>query len=247
MKKIINLLLVFILIILSCNSVFSLENISFETSDCISNCNRLVTVQMKAKGNLKLSAGSFEITYDNSLLEYRSVKTDDDSEINVNNIGNKIKVIYLNTYGKDIKKTENLFSITFKTINSGKCHLDFSVYDLVDSNVKSINVGNCVPGKITINGNNKVDKTTTQNKNNSNGKSDITYKKRIIKSTVPSSVATTDEWGNLLPSKDNSIKFLFVGLGIGFSVMLIIIIIATIVKKMQNNKKQIENENSADS
>lgn len=153
MKKLLSFLIIIILIFSSFVSVFAADAVSFDITDCESEKNRLFTIDVVAECNTKLSACTFEFTYDKNMIEFRSAKaTDEESRITTNEKSNCLKAVYLNANGKSIKNGEAIFTLTFKAVNSGVGYIDFNVSDCVDSNVEFLDIGNCTSSKVTIKG-----------------------------------------------------------------------------------------------
>lgn len=69
MKKLVSIFSVLLILILSCQSVFAAENISFELTNCNTSQNRLFSVDMIAKSSTELSAATFEFKYDKNMIE----------------------------------------------------------------------------------------------------------------------------------------------------------------------------------
>ena len=78
-----------LLICCSFVTVFSAAKVYFALNDCSTNNNRLFTVSMTADCDKKLSAASFEFTYDKNMFEFRSAKVSDKtSKITYNELNN---------------------------------------------------------------------------------------------------------------------------------------------------------------
>ena len=253
MKKLFILITTAVFILISITNVSASESVNFELTDCNCNKNRLFTVEMIATCNSPLSAASFEFTYDKSMFEYRSSKvTDVDSQIAVNEMDDKIKAVYLNTYGKNIKNGEVIFTITFKAVKSGVEYIDFNVSDCVNSDVKSISAGNS--SDEDENSNNK----TSKSKNNSSDSENKAAKKSSRdKDEAIEAAATADEFGALNPIDDKSSRFLFIGICIGVSILALFLLAFYIgrhsIKKDKNddntdeiNDKNTENNESSE-
>ncbi len=230
MKKLFILITTAVFILISITNVSANENVSFELTDCNCNKNRLFTVEMIATCSSPLSAASFEFTYDKSMFEYRSAKVaDDDSQIAVNEMDDKIKAVYLNTYGKDIKNGEVIFTITFKAVKSGVGYIDFNVRDCVNSDVRSIDAGKCTSAKITVSGNSSDEdensnNKTAKSKNSSDSENKAGKKSSRDKDEAIEAAATADELGALNPIDDKSTRFLIIGICIGVSILALFLL-----------------------
>lgn len=249
MKKLIILIIIPFLILFSlADTVFAEEYVNFYLTDENNQLNRLVTIEMKAESFKKLSAASFEFTYDNNMLEYREIKvTDDSSQIKVNDTDGKIKLIFLNTFGKDISDKESIFTITFKSIKEGTSYIDFTVNDCVDEDVQSLHIGNCKSATINIS---KKHNTSTGNKPQSRiDKNNTSNNSERGKSTRSSQsqndiISTADEWGSLNPIDDKNIRFLFIGAGAGIALVCVAVLAFYIGRK--SLEKSHEKKNNGD-
>ena len=246
MKRVIAFLTTIILLVMSVQCVFAESKVSFECGDKNCDNNRLVTIDVKADCDKKLCAATFEFTYDKSMFEYRSIKVvDDESMVTANELDNSIKVVYLNTYGKEINNKSTIFTITLKSINSGSGYLDFTVSDCVDSEVNSISVGSCTSAKITVNGTN-ADNGNANDKNdkNSSNKNDDSNSGKSNRKDSETSTTTSsyDEMGLLNPIKDRNCVFLMLG-SVGAGVLVGIVFVAFKVGKSSAEKKNKDDKN----
>ena len=246
MKRIISLIIVIILFVLTSTSVFAAETVSFEMSDCTTDNNRLFTVGMTAKSDKPLSAASFEFEYDKSMVEFRSAKTDNNSKITVNETDNIIKAVYLNSNGQNIKNGEVIFYLTFKSIKSGTSYIDFSVYDCIDSDVKSVEVGNCTSAKITVNGKSSGSNSNSKNEKSSDDEeTESKSKSSRDKNQETTSEASFDELGLLNPLLVSDKKYLIIGICIGVAVVLLIGTGFFIGSRTSKKKVQKDNNNES--
>lgn len=243
MKKLVTLLSTFLIIILSCTSVYATANISFELTDCNTSQNKLFSVDMIAKGDTKLSAATFELKYDKNMIELKSIKAND-SKIKYNESNDSVKVSYLCADGKNINNGDIIFSITFKAISPGNCFVDFSARDCVDSNAEFIDVGNCSSANIQIE-NNKAEKdnsskgssSSAKNAKNSNSKNST----HTDKADDETSDSAFNDLGLLNNIDDKSTRFLIIGIAVGSSIIVISIIGYLIAKKCFTKKRKNEN------
>lgn len=228
------------MILFSSINCFAAESVDFSVEDCETPINRLFTVNVTAKSDIAISAATFEFTYDKSMFEYRSTKAYyDDSQIAANETDDKLKIVFLNTYGQNIKDGDIIFTITFKAVKSGYGYIDFSVYDCVDSNVEFMDVGKCTSSKVTVN-----DKSSSisEKSKNSNNKSDGKSSSKSSRNNEEDS--TIDELGILNPLDDKSTRFLIIGIAIGAGIIGIIFVAYTVgkhsvQKKNDNDKNEI--------
>lgn len=232
-------------------TAFAAENsVSFELSDESAKPGRLVTFEMKAKSSEKLCATSFEFTYDASMLAYRSSKVmDEESKIKANDTGGKVRLVFLNSNGKNISSGEVIFTLTFKAVSEGSSFVDFTVKQCVDDNVNWIDAGYCKSASIKVSKNiNEADKdkSDTESDKRKNNKSSSVKSKRSAQSTTETT-ATFDEWGNLNPIDDKNIRYLYIGLAGGASFVSLAILTYVVIKRIKDkNKKDNNIENGAE-
>lgn len=226
-------------IILTCCSfitVFSADNVDFTLKDCSTDNNRLFTISMTAYSSKKLSAASFEFTYDRSMFEFRSAKIGDkSSKITYNELDNKVKLVFLNANGIDTGSGEGIFTLTFKAVKSGTGYIDFYVSDCVDSDIKSIDAGKCTSAKITVDsksGNSSTDKSYSLDKSD---KSDTgSTKSEREKSEETTFVSTYDEIGELNSFDNPDTRLLIIGIALGASFIAAVMLAYHIVKRIKS-------------
>ncbi len=244
MKRLISITTVIILLVLSLCSVYAAETVSFELSDCTTDNNRLFTVDMTANSDKPLSAVTFEFEYDKNMIEFRSAKTDDNSKITVNDTNDTIKAVYLNTYGKNIKNGVVIFTLTFKAVNSGTSYIDFSVYDGIDSDVKSTDIGKCTSAKITVTSKNSDSENREKSEKSSDtGEADSKSKSTRDKEQDTTSVSSFDELGLLNPISVSDKKYLIIGICTGVAIVLLIGTGFFIGKRTSKKKDYIDKNN----
>ncbi len=242
MKKIFLILIAICLIVSSSFSVSAKDTISFELSDCNCDKNRLFTVDMIAHSDIKLSAGTFEFTYDKRLFEFRSIKTfDENSQISYNELDNSVKAVFLNAFGHSLKNDEIIFTITFKSINSGVGNINFSVSECVSPDIKFIDIGTCTSSTVTINNNQKeeqINHTTKPKKENTTTKP----QKKEEKNTT--SISTIDNLGTLNPVDNWNMRYFVMGICLGVGFVIIVLLIYFISLRIIKNIKSKNDESS---
>lgn len=236
--------LITIFVLLSCCSfvtVFSAAKVDFTLNDCSTDNNRLFTISMTADCDKKLSAASFEFTYDKSMFEFRSAKVSDDtSKISYNELDDKVKLVFLNTDGVDINNETSIFTLTFKSVKSGNGYIDFYVSDCVDSEINSIVIGKCTSAKITVNSkssnsslnknySDKSDKSDSSNSKSERGKAEET-----------TAASTYDELGQLNSFDNPNTRLLIIGVVLGASLIAAGMLVYNIFKriKLKINKRK---------
>lgn len=239
MKRAVSLLICVIFILLSTTYALASEYVSFTLSDGQSNANRLFTLSMKATGNTKLSSAIFEFSYDSSMLQFKEADAED-AEITCNDSNGTVKVVYLSTYGKS---ADEIFTLKFKALKSGKCSVNFKVYDCVNSDAEFIEVDKCTGGNIVINSSDS--KSAEQKSSNSKDKSSSNSKSK----SSSNEAATEDEatpsvvdFGVLNSVKDINIRILYIGILIGGSVVILALVFYFILKRFLNKKSSSQND-----
>lgn len=224
-------------------TVFSAENISFALSDNSTNNNRLFTISMKAECDKSLCAASFEFTYDKSMFSFRSADSDDDSTILKSyESDNSVKVVFLNTSGKNINNGSVIFDLTFKAIKNGTGYIDFYASDCVDADVDPMNIGSCTSAKITVGSDADTDKSKNSDKT---GNSDGSGSQSIRDNKQTSSaLASLDEMGSLNLFDDQNIRFLIIGIALGACLIAGLLILYNVFKKVKS--RNCDNKSSSD-
>lgn len=173
MKRLLSLAIIIITIACSGITAYAKSTVSFALSDCECQKNRLFRIEVKATGDMPITAAIFEFTYDRSVIEYRGTKTNDDaSMVTANDKGNCIKAVYLCTGGWEIANESTIFTLEFISLKEGVTDIDYSVYDCTDSNVDFMNVGNCSSGSVTVSKKASNTSGTQDNDANSDEKSE---------------------------------------------------------------------------
>ena len=158
MKKLLLLLLAFCVIPVT--HVFAADAVSFSVDNIECKNNRLIEVNFNAQCGKKLSAALFEFSFDKNILEFRGVKTPDDSMTEYNETANGFKLSYLCTFGADISASSPIFTLKFKSIGEGRTDIAYNVRDCVDSDIRQMTIGSCAAGSVTVTSKaNDADKT----------------------------------------------------------------------------------------
>lgn len=113
--------------------------------------NRLFDVVVYVRCTDNLSAATFELDYDSSLMEYRSVDTEiADGQVKAVNKNGKVKAVFFK--GEGVAKNEKiqLFSAKFKSINFGSCDVKISATDCVNDSAKELSCQPVAVCQITV-------------------------------------------------------------------------------------------------
>ena len=259
MKKLFSTLLIFIVVLqISLISVFATTSVSFEMQNADMKPNRLFSVALSAKSVNRLSAATFEFTYDPDYIEFRKVKTvNNGSKIQVNKKSGKVKVVFLNSNGQNISDGSDVLTLDFKTIKEGTAYIDYTVNQCVDSDVNFMDVGSCTASCIRIYKN--ASGTVSSGSSSSSNKNSTQATGKGGKSkhpTEPTTVnASDDKYIDYNPIKDKQIKFFLAGMGITAGCLAVLAVAYAIGKKTaqkkaekekNHNDKTIENKTSDD-
>lgn len=236
-------ILIMTVVLLSYGSIltaFSANKVDFDLSDCNCDNNRLFTISMTADSDKKLSAASFEFTYDKSMFEFRSAKVSDKtSKIAYNELSDKVKLVFLNADGININNGESIFTLTFKAVKSGTGYIDFFVSDCVDSDIKSIDAGKCTSAKITVNSKYEKSGSDKSNSSNKSGKSGSSGSKSERKKTEETTSASSyDEIGQLNSFDNPNTRLLIIGIALGASLIAAVMLAYNIFKRLKAKRNK---------
>lgn len=259
MKKLFSTLLIFIAVLqISLISVFATTSVSFEMQNADMKPNRLFSVALSAKSVNRLSAATFEFTYDPDYIEFRKVKAvNNGSKIQVNKKSGKVKVVFLNSDGQNISDGSEILSFTFKTLKTGTTYIDYTVEQCVNSDVNFIDVGSCTASCVRIYKNASgtvsggISSSSNENSTQATGKGGKS--KHPTEATTVN--ASDDKYIDYNPIKDKQIKFFLAGMGITAGCLAVLAVAYAIGKKSaqkkaekekNHNDKTIENKTSDD-
>lgn len=122
MKKLFSIILILVALLqISLTSAFATTSVSFEMQNADMKPNRLFSVALSANSGNRLSAATFEFTYDPDYIEFRKVKAvNNGSKIQVNKKSGKVKVVFLNSEGQNISGGSSSSSNKNSTQATGK-------------------------------------------------------------------------------------------------------------------------------
>lgn len=247
-----------VLMLLSINCILATGKVSFEMQNADMKPNRLFTVALSAKSDKRLSAATFEFTYDADYMEFRKVKAaNSGSKIQVNKKSGNVKVVFLNSEGQNISGGSDVLTLDFKTIKEGTAYIDYTVNQCVDSDVNFMDVGSCTASCIRIYKNASgtvsggISSSSNENSTQATGKGG-----KSKHPTEPTTVnASDDKYIDYNPIKDKQIKFFLAGMGITAGCLAVLAVAYAIGKKSaqkkaekekNHNDKTIENKTSDD-
>lgn len=240
MKKLFSIILILIALLqISLTSAFATTSVSFEMQNADMKPNRLFSVALSANSGNRLSAATFEFTYDPDYIEFRKVKAvNNGSKIQVNKKSGKVKVVFLNSEGQNISGGSDVLTLDFKTIKEGTAYIDYTVNQCVDSDVNFMDVGSCTASCIRIYKN--ASGTVSGGSSSSSNKNSTQATGKGGKSkhpTEPTTVnASDDEYIDYNPIKDKQIKFFLAGMGITAGCLAILAVAMQSVKKQLRRK-----------
>lgn len=257
MKKLFSITLILIAV-LQISLTSATESVSFKMQNADMKPNRLFSVALSAKSVNRLSAATFEFTYDPDYIEFRKVKTvNNGSKIQVNKKSGKVKVVFLNSNGQNISGGSDVLTLDFKTIKEGTAYIDYTVNQCVDSDVNFMDVGSCTASCIRIYKNASgtvsggISSSSNENSTQATGKGGKS--KHPTEATTVN--ASDDKYIDYNPIKDKQIKFFLAGMGITAGCLAVLAVAYAIGKKSaqkkaekekNHNDKTIENKTSDD-
>lgn len=240
MKKLFSIILILVALLqISLTSAFATTSVSFEMQNADMKPNRLFSVALSAKAGNRLSAATFEFTYNPDYIEFRKVKAvNNGSKIQVNKKSGKVKVVFLNSEGQNISGGSDVLTLDFKTIKEGTAYIDYTVNQCVDSDVNFMDVGSCTASCIRIYKN--ASGTVSGGSSSSSNKNSTQATGKGGKSKHPTEPTTVnvsdDEYIDYNPIKDKQIKFFLAGIGITAGCLAILAVAYAIGKKQLRRK-----------
>lgn len=240
MKKLFSIILILVALLqISLTSAFATASVSFEMQNADMKPNRLFSVALSANSGNRLSAATFEFTYDPDYIEFRKVKAvNNGSKIQVNKKSGKVKVVFLNSEGQNISGGSDVLTLDFKTIKEGTAYIDYTVIQCVDSDVNFMDVGSCTASCIRIYKNASGTVSGGSSSSSNENSTQATGKGGKSKHpTEPTTVnASDDEYIDYNPIKDKQIKFFLAGMGITAGCLAILAVAYAIGKKQLRRK-----------
>ncbi len=213
------------------------SEISVSTDDVKINNNRLFEIEVCLDTEVNLSASKFKIEYDSDIMEYRGVKTDvPDSMVKAVNKTGETTAIFLNKNGVESGRKIKLFSVEFKSINSGSCEVKITADDCVDSKAKQVSgkpVGRC---KVVVYGKYVASKTTGRphDSDDKNDKEDSFQSKDKVEKD-------NQLFGNIDDSGDRDVYLLII-----MCLVLIIVVGGAFLVKRMNKIEEKLNKSKED-
>lgn len=206
MKRIVTVVTVlFIILFFSFSGIgtYAVSDNSIFINNASSKNNRLLNIKVGAKSQEILSAGTFIIDYDTSVLEFREGKSIDKNCMfeYTEKAKGKIKGIFLSSKGENILNGNNLFVLTFKAVKSGTGSVKISCEDCVNSSLNPIPDLKNAEGTITIE-DNKIKITGVKSNNKS-----YDYKNFHNTKDTDSNTLHTDNNGPFITENDKKAEF----------------------------------------
>ncbi|MGN1050835.1 MAG: cohesin domain-containing protein [Acutalibacteraceae bacterium] len=122
---------------------------------------RIFEIDIYARGT-SLSSAIISLSYDESLISYRSINTYGNSEKRVYEQKGKTSFIYLCSEGCNISKETKIATVSFKANSEGKAKIDLSLSQCVDKELSDVDI-NSICG-CTVNISQKGIKVVTDKK-----------------------------------------------------------------------------------
>lgn len=224
-KRIITFCIALLFVFNTMISAFAAEAIDFSLYNVECNVNRLIDIDVVATSRQNLSAVTIEFTYDKSMFEFReTTSADTNASVKSNETDKCVKAVYLCADGANINNGKTIFTITLKAIKAGTGYIDFNVIECVDKNVEFMQIGSCTSAKVTVNSsshNNKNDDKSSDNADNSSDNNKSSNGKSV-RNEATTSLSTADNLGTLNQINDNKANYIFIGVLIGFGIVIIL-------------------------
>ncbi len=208
MKRIISVIM--LIMLLSAIHVSAADSVSFSLDSIECRNNRLIEVNFNAECGKKLSAATFEFSFDKSILEFRGVGTSSGTVVEYNEKSNSVKLSCLCKDGTDISSKSAIFTLKFKSINEGSTDISYTVFDCVDSDVQQMMIGSCSSGRVTVTAKasdsvGTVEKSDSTSKKNAKNTSGTSKSSKTSKSVSSSETDSTTLSHNNSPSTFDSV------------------------------------------
>ena len=101
--------------------------------------NRLFDVNIRVKGDERLSAATFVLEYDISRFAFREAYTErEDATVTALDKSGEVRVIFLSPFGTKLSAKGSLFSVKFKSLSEGSGKIKITASDCVNSSAESI-------------------------------------------------------------------------------------------------------------
>lgn len=131
--------------------------------------NRLFDIDLCSLYDASISGGQFELTYDNAIVEYRSVSSEY-FEVEAKDYGNKLHIVFATADGVISAESVDIINIRFKSIAQGEFDAQLEIIECIDNNLQDVLV---TPSGATI----KVDKSSVTATTKTKSQSELTSKK----------------------------------------------------------------------
>lgn len=251
-----------LIIILNIASVLAVDSLDYlvRTDKC--DLDRICSFDICATGKSNLAAVIFYFSYDPNYMEFRSISSNSSFKMEHKEESNKVTSIILCDYGYNIKESAKLETLKFKIIKNGKTSVNLGVYDPVDGNANSIEIGNVYGLSLNIDGDDiKTEKVKSGKVTNSSGgidvdtdsvdtqdvedSDDLFSYNSDSKSKEPNATTTEGSKDDTYVLKENNslIPYLIGGIVV-VTVVLVCAIAYKLGKNQNENEKDKDNENT---
>lgn len=157
MRKIFLLILCLFAIAFSVFAVEAKSTVSIRAENVELKNNRLFDVVIYVDSTFNLAAATFEISYDSTMMEYREVDTEiEKGMVKAADKDGKVKAIFLKSDGISASEEVKIFSAKFKSISTGSCNIEISMFDCVDNNAETFNAEASTQLTVVVSGSNST-------------------------------------------------------------------------------------------
>ncbi len=204
------------------------------SADAVKN-NRLFTIDVYADGDNSLCGGRLLLSYDNTLAEYRDIKSDV-FEVKAKDNDGTLDIVFASAQAQDMSPDTVLFSVEFKSINSGTFEMSLDSKECVNGSLSKIDI-NSVLCNVTIDGTNVTAKTIKSK--STSPKTTVKTEKSKVTDTKVESTENTDFGSMKLSKGTDSSKAILYGVCAGAAVVVVFVLGFLFAKKQgENNYKK---------
>ncbi len=202
------------------------------SSDEVKN-NRLFSIDVYADGDNNLCGGELLLSFDNTLIEYRGVKSDV-FEVKANDNDGVVDIVFASAEAQNMSPDTVLLSVEFKSINSGTFEMSLDSKECVNGSLGKLDISSFLCN-VTIDGD-KVTTKTIKSKSTSPKTTVKSEKSKVI--DVEDESTESDTYGSMkLSEGTDSSKAIFYGVCAGVAVVVVFILGVLFAKNQDVNSE----------
>lgn len=235
MKRVLSLLFA-IFILLSFTITANAENtvsLTIRTDEVKSN--RLFDVLIYAKAENGICGGEFNLTYDNSIVEYRSISSDY-FEVKAKDNTDSIHIVYACTNNSLQNNNTEIITVSFKSISTGSFDMELTESKCVDRELAECTL---TTASLEI----SVNSTSVTSKSKLSSKSTVKGEKSEV-SSATSDTATSDSF--IASTTNDTSKAVLYGVCTGLAVVVLFNLGVIFAKKTDKFQQTVTSDNDDD-